>query len=177
MALDITVGQRSDIINIASGSYFLVAYQGGILREIYSQNGPIMDGRWSVACLINLQIRSNGEYNNPPVSAMISPIHITVGIPQEIFIPTIDADNDKVRCRFANGSDECGDVCYPTSLPNGTDLLSNCTLLITGVNAGDWYAVAITVKKLLLCVYANYQFFFINRSFSIMIMRNVWKSQ
>jgi hypothetical protein len=41
--------------------------------------------------------------------------------------------------------DECGGICYPSSLPNGTTL-SNCTLNFTGLVAGAWYGVAIQVN-------------------------------
>ena len=40
--------------------------------------------------------------------------------------------------------DECGGICYPSSVPNGTTL-SNCTLTFTGLIPGAWYAVAIQV--------------------------------
>ena len=43
--------------------------------------------------------------------------------------------------------DECGGICYPDSLPNGTTL-SNCTITFTGLKAGTWYAVAVQVSKL-----------------------------
>jgi len=94
-----------------------------------------------------IRLRQDGKINNALVAAIISPIYIPVGIQQTIFIPTIDADNDQVRCRFAVGADECAGVCPPGSLPNGTTILSNCTLFITGTNVGDWYAVATMVRK------------------------------
>lgn len=40
--------------------------------------------------------------------------------------------------------DECGGICYPDSLPNGTTL-SNCVLNFTGYKANTWYGVAIQV--------------------------------
>lgn len=91
-------------------------------------------------------MRPDGTYNTPPKATMISPIYIPVGVAQQISIPTIDADNDNVRCRFANGSKECSSVCPPSSLPSGTTISSSCTLTITGANAGDWYAVAIQAE-------------------------------
>ena len=39
---------------------------------------------------------------------------------------------------------ECGGICYPGSLPNGTTL-SNCTITFTPPRAGVWYAAAIQV--------------------------------
>jgi hypothetical protein len=44
--------------------------------------------------------------------------------------------------------DECGGICYPGSVPNGTSL-ANCTITFTGLRAGTWYAVAVQVSKLL----------------------------
>jgi hypothetical protein len=44
--------------------------------------------------------------------------------------------------------DECGDICYPSSVPNGTTL-SNCTLTFTGLKSGTWYAVAIQVSMII----------------------------
>ncbi|CAF3486532.1 unnamed protein product [Rotaria sp. Silwood1] len=41
--------------------------------------------------------------------------------------------------------DECADICYPGSMPNGTTL-SDCTITFTGHKAGIWYAVAIQVE-------------------------------
>lgn len=40
--------------------------------------------------------------------------------------------------------DECGDICYPGSLPAGTTL-SGCTISFTGLRANVWYGVAIQV--------------------------------
>lgn len=161
-ALDITVGQRSDIINITDGSYFLIASQGNSWRSFNTLKKSMKAKYRSIPCLINLQIRSDGTYNNPPLSTMIFPIYIQVGIRHTIKIPFYDPDADEVRCRFTNDSDECGDACH-LALPQGIELeLEECTLEITGANAGDWYAVTIMVrnKLLLLCTYLNYHFSF-----------------
>jgi hypothetical protein len=105
-------------------------------------------------------LHPDGTVNSPPVAVIISPIYIPVGIQQTIFIPTIDANNDHVQCRFANDANECADVCPPASLPNGTIILSNCTLFITSANVGDWYAVAIMVRKTIIS-YLNLEFIII----------------
>lgn len=149
VGLGITVGQRSDTINITNGSYFLVAYQSLSWRQLSLPSGSSSaNTAWSISCLIDLRIRSDGTYNHPPVATIISPIYIPVGIPQSILIPTIDSDNDQVRCRFANGTNECGNACPPASLPNGTKLYSNCTLIITGAKYNDWYAITIEVSEI-----------------------------
>ncbi|CAF3864164.1 unnamed protein product [Rotaria magnacalcarata] len=41
--------------------------------------------------------------------------------------------------------DECGGICYPSSVPSGTTL-SNCTLSFTGLVPDTWYAVSIQVE-------------------------------
>jgi len=146
VAFSITVGQRSDTLQIKNGSYFRIAFQSSAWRALTLPADSISSKSWSISCLINLQMRSNGQYNTPPIATIISPINIPVGIQQAIYIPTIDGDNDQVRCRFSNGTNECYNTCPPGSLPNGTILLSNCTLLITGKNVNDWYAVTIQVK-------------------------------
>lgn len=146
--MQITVGQRTDDVLINNGSYFVVAYQGNAFRTL---NLPGSGGSalgWSISAVIDLRMRADGTYNTPPKATMISPIYIPVGIQQKISVPTIDADNDNVRCRFASGANECGSVCPPSSLPSGTSMSTNCTLTITGAAAGDWYAVAIQVFKI-----------------------------
>ena len=40
---------------------------------------------------------------------------------------------------------ECGGICYPGSLPNGTTL-SNCTITFKATRAGVWYAAAVQVN-------------------------------
>ena len=154
-SLDISVGRRSDLISTTDDSYFPFVLWSRSWRRLSLPRNLGESILWKVSCSITLRKRSNGEYNHPPVSSMISPIRIPAQILQTIFIPTIDQNNDEVRCRFASEIDACGDVCYPLSLPNGTELLSNCTLLITGENADDWYGVTIMVKYSFLCVSVN----------------------
>lgn len=43
--------------------------------------------------------------------------------------------------------DECGGICYPSSMPNGTNL-TGCTLSFTGLVPGTWYAAAIQVSEM-----------------------------
>ncbi|CAF4233099.1 unnamed protein product [Rotaria sp. Silwood2] len=135
-ALDLTVSQRSDMINLTVPSYFIVAYTS--LTNAWQTLALGNSVGWSLASTIDLRIRSdNGLINTPPVATCISYISIPVGITQTIQIPVLDADNDFIRCRFANGSSECCNTCPPGSLPSGTSLSSSCTLTITGSLAGN----------------------------------------
>ena len=145
-----TVGQRSDIVYLASGDDFSVGYQEGDWRALATAS----KADWSISSRINVNQRSdNGLYNNAPVATMMSPIYIPVNQPTVINVPVGDADGDTLRCRWStssNGVDECGDVCPPGSLPSGTVIYDNCTIIITGQNAGDWFAVTLMVSYSLL---------------------------
>lgn len=130
-------------------SLFLLLYRSA-WRPLTLPAGNVANKGWSVACTIDLRIRSDtGKINTPPVATMISPIYIPVANRTSLIIPTIDSDGDIVRCRFASQPNECSDVCPPGSLPNNTIIISSdCTLYITGAKVNDWYAVAIQVRYL-----------------------------
>lgn len=143
-ALDTTVSQRSDIVNLTVGAHFTVTFATGGLWQTLALGSST---GWSVSSLIDLSIRPDtGLINTPPVATCVSYISIPVGVQQTITIPTIDADNDIVRCRFANGSSECANACPSVALPAGTTLSSSCVLTITGPTAGKYYLVSAQVK-------------------------------
>jgi hypothetical protein len=143
-AIELTVSQRSDIVNLTAGAHFTATFStngGWQVLALGNSTG------WSLSCLIDLRVRSdNGLINTPPVATCISYISIPVNVQQTIRIPVLDADNDFIRCRFANGSSECLNTCPPASLPPGTSLSSSCALTITGTTAGDYYLVAMQVS-------------------------------
>ena len=145
-----TGGQRSDIVYLASGNDFTVAFQDKGWRPLATHP----DAAWSVSTNIKLIPRSdNGLYNNAPVATVMSPIYIPVNQLKVINIPVGDADGDPVRCRWStnsNGVDECGDVCPPGSLPPNTLIYPNCTITITGQNVGDWFAVTAMVGHIIV---------------------------
>ena len=144
MALNLTVSQRSDVVNLTAASYFTVAFVGtGGWQPLAL--GSSND--WSVSSRIDLNVRSdNGLINTPPVATCISYISIPDNIQQTIQITVLDADNDFVRCRFASGSSECVNTCPPGSLPAGTSLSPSCALTITGPIANKYYLVALQVR-------------------------------
>lgn len=143
-ALDLTVSQRSDIVNLTVGARFTARFATGggwQTLALGSSSG------WSLSTLIDLNVRpDNGLINTPPVATCISFISIPVNVQQTIRIPVLDADNDVLRCRFANGTNECVNTCPPISLPTGTSLSSSCLLTITGPTANVYYLVAAQVR-------------------------------
>jgi hypothetical protein len=141
-----TVGQRSDIVYLQSGDDFTVTFALGAWPSL----STVVGGNWSVAVRIDVNPRPyNGLYNSAPVAIVMSPINIPYNETMTLNIPVADADGDTLRCRWStnsNGTNECGSVCPPDSLPPNTILYSNCTILITGLNTSGWYAVAIMVS-------------------------------
>jgi hypothetical protein len=141
-----TVGQRSDIVNLTMNDDFSVGYVNSRWRPLATDPSA----GWAITTRINLEPRSdNGLYNNAPVATMMSPIYIPYNKTIVINVPVADPDGDPLRCRWAmksGGLDECSDVCPPGSLPPNTIIYPNCTIIITGKNISDWYAVAVMVS-------------------------------
>ncbi|CAF4179147.1 unnamed protein product, partial [Adineta steineri] len=115
---------------------------------------------WSIGACVNLTVRSNGVINTPPVVTIISrmytsklfynpAIRVPVNSSIRITIPTIDADNDFIRCRWANKTssfDECFSVCQPVS--SATLDHDDCVLTFnsTGTKVGEYYAIALMIE-------------------------------
>ncbi|CAF4772587.1 unnamed protein product [Rotaria sp. Silwood1] len=141
-----TVGQRSDIVYLPTGDDFSAAFQKTAWRPLATASSA----DWSISTHIIVKPRAdNGLYNSAPVATMMSPIEIPVNQPTVITIPVADADGDPTRCRWStssNGVDECGGVCPPSSLPSGTVIYPNCTIIITGRTVDSWFAVTIMVE-------------------------------
>lgn len=137
-----SVGQRSDTVYVPRNADFTVAFANSAWRTLATHSSA----DWSLASRIRLTPRTdNGRYNNAPVATVMSPINIPRNKPTVIHVPTADADEDTLRCRWASGTTECGDVCPPGSLPSGTVIFPNCTIIITGTRVGDWFAVTVQV--------------------------------
>ncbi|CAF4705999.1 unnamed protein product [Rotaria sp. Silwood1] len=168
--LDSSSGQISAVQNITIGSKFCVAFQGASWIGLQTVNcGTSVPSAsntttistttvsscyntgssWSIGCCLDLSIRLDSIINTPPVATIISPIHVPVNTKTNIKIPVIDADNDVIRCRWAQNTtslDECGDVC---GIAPGSTLNSNdCTLLFdsTGTIVGQYYPITLMVE-------------------------------
>ncbi|CAF1041174.1 unnamed protein product [Adineta steineri] len=139
-------GQRVDTVYLNANDDFSVGFQDGDWRPLATASAAL----WSISTGINTMVRpDNGLYNNAPVATVMSPISIPLNQPTVINIPVADADGDTLLCRWSNksnGVDECADVCPPGSLPSGTVIYPNCTIIITGTHLGDWFAVALMVE-------------------------------
>ena len=132
--------QRSVGINLTAGAYFRIAYADD--RWI-ALNYPVVSGLpWSLVCLIDLRLRSDGFINTSPVAIVNRTTQIT--------IPVSDVNTgDDVRRRWATNNqtfDECAGICYPGSVPDGT-IFSGCTIHFIGYVVNTWYGIAIQVCK------------------------------
>jgi hypothetical protein len=137
-------------VTLSSGAYFYLVYTGDAWRGL---NNPPQTGLyWSIVTFIDLQMRSDGFINTPPIANIISPQYVIVNKITQIPIAVSDVNpGDDVRCRWSTNStvppfSECAGVCYPGSLPSGTNI-SNCTVTFEGPTAGIWYAAAIQVRN------------------------------
>lgn len=145
--LNTSTTQRSDIVALNSGENLWIAYQDDPWRTLATGS----NASWSLATNIKVEPRpDNGLYNHAPITNFMSPVYVSVNSYSETSIPVFDADNDSIRCRWANtsaGVNECGDVCPPNSIPSGTTLFSDCNMVIAGSSTvGDWYAFTIMVS-------------------------------
>jgi hypothetical protein len=149
-ALGMMTSEASVNIALTSGAYFYLAYRSSSWRSLNSPATP--GGAWSIASLINLQMRPDGFINTPPVGRVASPQYVVVNRTIQIQITVSDVNTgDDIRCRWSQNPNnlqvnECGGVCYPASMPTGTTL-SNCTLFFQGSIVGVWYAAAVQVSN------------------------------
>ena len=140
--------QRSVSINLTADAHLRIAYAAG---DWVALNYPLINNsKWSMVCSIDLRPRLDGLINTPPIASIISPQYAIVNRTTSITIGISDVNvGDDVRCRWAiknDTIDECADVCYPSSVPNGT-YLSGCTISFIGYVLNTWYAIAIQVCK------------------------------
>lgn len=146
VAAGITTGQRSDTVYLDINDDFAAAFRDSSWRPLATD----ANAGWAISTRIIVNPRTDtGYFNSAPVATVMSPINIPYNKSISITIPVGDADGDVIRCRWAtksNGINECRDVCPPKSLPPNTIIYPNCTIIITGRNLSDWYAVAVIVR-------------------------------
>lgn len=149
-ALSVMTSQKSKNVTLPLGTHFSLAFSG--TAWIGLGKPPITLQNWSVVATIDLRMRSDGFINTSPIANVFSPQYAVVNKTIQIQILTSDVNTgDDIRCRWSMKStspviDECTDVCYPSSMPNGTTL-SNCVLTFQGPIAGIWYAATIQVRN------------------------------
>ena len=120
--MNVMTSRRSVNINLTAGAHFTISYTAG---DWIPLNYPPMSGlRWSMLCSINLRQRQDGLINTPPAVSVVSPQYAIANRLTEITIPISDINvGDDIRCRWAvrdQSVNECGGICYPSSVPNGT---------------------------------------------------------
>jgi len=100
---------------------------------------------WNLTLETHLGIRSDiGKPNSTPRSGSIPIKRLQAGCPTTIEIPTTDPDGDRVRCRFSETADECGDVCQ--HFPFFTFIEDTCILSYNGGGSEALVTVAVIVE-------------------------------
>ncbi|CAG2198997.1 unnamed protein product [Mytilus edulis] len=100
---------------------------------------------WSLLSTVNLSKRQDtGRINSSPSSSLPPFIQIKQGCFYSLIIPVEDADNDIIRCRWAIGDDECGDIC--NSLVNSELNKGTCVISYNATGELGLYAVALQIE-------------------------------
>ncbi|XP_071964990.1 uncharacterized protein [Antedon mediterranea] len=103
------------------------------------------NGGWSLPMTVNLTIRQDTERpNSSPLSSVTPIVRLQHGCNHTLVIPVNDPDGDRVRCRWAVGSFECGDVC--NGFPNAFLEESTCTFRYEAKYTVGWYVVALMIE-------------------------------
>ena len=85
------------------------------------------DFRWGTTVALKKRA-DTGKMNVSPKTAALPIRRITHGCETVLTIPMTDPDGDILRCRWATGREECGDVCR--AVPGATlQAVSNCCTL------------------------------------------------
>lgn len=151
--LGISTSQSFSTANLQIGSRLVLRYSSSawILFVIPGSSS------YALTTMIDLGIRSdNGKINSSPVTSMAPIVTVRPGMQQTIRIPLSDADQDVIKCRWANSSatfgstliNECAGACLNipgATITSSSDLTNNCTIGFTA-NLAGYYVAAIQIE-------------------------------
>ncbi|CAC5400896.1 unnamed protein product [Mytilus coruscus] len=90
---------------------------------------------------------SSWRVNCPPTTSVPPVLRLTYGCFYSLSIPVKDEDGDRIRCRWASGSDECGGVCTDSPAKSIFKLNEKmCVLSYTATGSTGLYAVALQIE-------------------------------
>ena len=101
--------------------------------------------RWNLPTTFSLMKRNDtGPINSTPRAISYPVIRLQHGCSHTLPIPVNDPDGDIVRCRWAVGSNECGDICnrFPGAILDST----TCTFTYEANGATGYNAAAIMIE-------------------------------
>ena len=102
-------------------------------------------GSWSLTTRLSLTTRSDiGRINSTPRAVTSPVIRLQSGCTHSIPLAVSDPDGDTVRCRWANGSTECGGIC--SAFPGATLNSATCTISYTANRGTGYKAAAIVIE-------------------------------
>ena len=104
-------------------------------------------GNWNVSTAFSLATRNDtGQVNSSPRVASFPKLDLLEGHYYNISLAVIDPDHDKIKCRWANGT-ECLSVC--NSIPGAVLDPNSCTIRYQADNGTGLKAVAIMIEDFL----------------------------
>lgn len=118
-------GERTFPRDVKKAQYVEAFYNG--TAWITPLAGGSGAGPWEIRIKLDTTVRPDtGTVNNTPLTTMPPLIRLRKGVKYLLKIPTADADNDVVKCRWSNATlKECASVCLKVS--PGT-LSDDCSL-------------------------------------------------
>ncbi|XP_060598944.1 protein jagged-1-like, partial [Ruditapes philippinarum] len=133
-------GENSFTLNTTTTKQFTFWFSSGTWFALQSGGGF-----WNLNSTVDLATRQDtGGINSSPTVNMPSVIYWQTGCSYTYTLPVNDVDGDVIRCRWANGSTECADVCQAFSEASLNE--ATCTISYTAGTATGFYAVAIQVE-------------------------------
>ncbi|XP_015760399.1 PREDICTED: uncharacterized protein LOC107339598 isoform X2 [Acropora digitifera] len=126
-----------------SPRYYQVSYEGYNWISLVHESGA----SWQLRMYVNLTVRDDtGRMNTSPVTTMTPIVRLKFGCNHTIFIPVTDADNDEVRCRWATGYGECGDICGGNGIPNAWMHARECKITYSATEYTGFYAAPVMIE-------------------------------
>ena len=101
-------------------------------------------GNWNVSTTFSLATRNDtGQVNSSPRVASFPKLDLLEGHHYNISLAVIDPDDDRIQCRWANGT-ECSSVC--NSIPGAVLDPNSCTIRYQADNGTGLKAIAIMIE-------------------------------
>ena len=113
----------------------------------YNWIGPLHSD-WSILTSFSMTRRNDtGRINSTPRAITSPVIRLQENCNYKIRIPVTDPDNDIVRCRWAVGFAECGEIC--DGFPEAYLETKSCSIVYTANQSVGYRAVAIMIEDFL----------------------------
>ncbi len=143
-----SLGQNNFAYTLSLNRSIEISFKGNFWIELAHLDTNRHNAYWELRAKYSTFIRNDTNRLNTSPITLVPPIfRLEKGKEHLIRIPTVDLDDDLVKCRWSQAEhNECASICQ--SLKNIAELNSEeCNLKFNAVNATlGWYAVAIQIE-------------------------------